>query len=277
MGNNADKRARQSANRAAATPERNSRGRVIASIAVALVVLVGLGAYLFTRDSGDGTDAAGSDEVESGTDAGAATDGADGADGAGGDPAAPTGCPPVEGAPERVASFGGPPEMCIDPAATYTATFNTSEGTFTAVLDASIAPETVNNFVVLARYRYYDGTPIHRVVPGFVIQGGDGDGEPYGSNDLGYNIDDELPDSSDEYTDYSLAMANAGPNTNGSQFFVVLPGGGSGLAPAYSLFGQVTEGTEVVDAIAALGREGADGPPSTEVTVESVVITEAPA
>ena len=89
--------------------------------------------------------------------------------------------------------------------------------------------------MVLARYHYYDGVPFHRVVPGFVIQAGDGDGDPWGNNDLGYEIDDELPADASAYTDYSLAMANSGPDTNGSQFFVVLPGGGAQLQALYSL------------------------------------------
>lgn len=260
MANNAEKRARQNANRAAgAPPQSNQRVRVIASLAVVFVVLVGLFAYFLTRDSGD--------DVSSGADT---SD-----DGAGGGETTP--CPPVEGSADRVTSFDGPPETCIDPATVaYTATFVTSEGDFSAQLDADAAPETVNNFVVLARYGYYDGTPIHRVVPDFVIQGGDGDGEPLGSNDLGYTIADELPASSDAYADYALAMANAGPNSNGSQYFVVLPGGGAQLQPAFSYYGQVTEGTDVVDAIADLGQEGVDGPPTREVTVETVEITETP-
>jgi cyclophilin family peptidyl-prolyl cis-trans isomerase len=185
---------------------------------------------------------------------------------------APTECPPAEGATERVQVFQGPPPECIDPDASYTATFDTTEGSFTAQLDAKAAPETVNNFVVLSRYRYYDGVPFHRVVPGFVIQAGDGDGAPWGNNDLGYEFGDELPDSSDAYTDYSLAMANAGPDTNGSQFFVVLPGGGQQLQPLYSFFGQVTEGQEVVDAIGALGT--ATQEPSKAVVINSITITE---
>lgn len=131
---------------------------------------------------------------------------------------------------------------------------------------------SVNNFVVLSRYHYYDGVPFHRIVPGFVIQAGDGDGDPWGNNDLGYTIQDELPASSAEYTDYSLAMANSGPNTNGSQFFVVLPGGGKQLQPAYSLFGQVTEGQDVVDAIGKLGD--AQQKPTEAVVIKSVKITE---
>lgn len=260
MANNAEKRARQSANRAAsAPPPSNQRGRIIASVVVVFVVLVGLFVYFLARDSGDDS-TSGADNAEGGAVEGETTP-----------------CPPVEGSPDRVTSFGGPPETCIDPAtADYTATFVTSEGTFSAQLDGEAAPNTVNNFVVLARYGYYDGTPIHRVVPDFVIQGGDGDGEPLGSNNLGYTIADELPASSDAYSDYSLAMANAGPNSNGSQFFVVLPGGGERLQPAFSYYGQVTEGTEVVDAIADLGEDGLDGPPTREVTVETVEITETP-
>lgn len=187
-----------------------------------------------------------------------------------------TPCPPPEGSERRVDRFTGPPPMCIDPAASYTATFHTSEGDFTARLDAASAPETVNNFVVLARYRYYDGVPFHRVVPDFVIQAGDGDGEPWGNNDsLGYTFADELPSGDDPYPDHSLAMANAGPDTNGSQFFVVLPGGGARLAPSFSRFGQVVEGTDVVDTIAGYGIEGSrDGRPSKAVVIESVEITE---
>jgi cyclophilin family peptidyl-prolyl cis-trans isomerase len=188
----------------------------------------------------------------------------------------PTECPPEQGASERVVKFAGPPPECIDPDASYTATFSTSQGDFTATLDSESAPETVNNFVVLARYRYYDGVPFHRVVPNFVIQAGDGDGEPWGNNDLGYEIADELPADASEYVDYSLAMANSGPDTNGSQFFVVLPGGGGQLQALYSLFGRVTEGTEVVDAIGALGTSAA-AEPSEVVLIDSVTITESPA
>lgn len=184
----------------------------------------------------------------------------------------PTECPPAEGASERVQVFAEAPPMCIDPDATYTVTFTTSHGEFSASLDAAAAPATVNNFVVLSRYRYFDGVPFHRIVPGFVVQAGDGDGAPWGSNDLGYSIEDELPESSSAYTDYSLAMANAGPDTNGSQFFVVLPGGGSDLGPLYSRFGEVTEGREVIDTIGALS-DGSQGP-SEVVLIERVTITE---
>jgi len=183
-----------------------------------------------------------------------------------------TPCPPAAGTEKRVERFAGPPPTCIDPDASYTATFSTTKGDFTATLDSKKAPVSVNNFVVLSRYHFYDGVPFHRIVPGFVIQAGDGDGDPWGNNDLGYSIHDELPASSAEYVDYSLAMANSGPNTNGSQFFVVLPGGGAQLQPNYSWFGQVTQGQDVVAAIGALGN--AEQKPTEAVIINSVRIDE---
>jgi peptidyl-prolyl cis-trans isomerase B (cyclophilin B) len=184
----------------------------------------------------------------------------------------PTPCPPAAGSAKRVQKFAGPPPTCIDPAKKYSATFDTTEGSFTAELDSGRAPVTVNNFVVLSRYHFYDGVPFHRIVPGFVIQAGDGDGEPWGNNDLGYTIQDELPASSDEYKDSSLAMANAGPNTNGSQFFIVLPGGGPRLNPPnYSLFGQVTQGQDVVNKIGTYANGEA---PTKAVVIKTVTINE---
>ena len=187
-----------------------------------------------------------------------------------------TPCPPAAGSQKRVQKFAGPPPSCLDDGAAYTATFSTTKGDFTATLDTATAPVASNNFVVLARYHFYDGTPFHRIVPGFVIQGGDGDGEPWGNNDLGYQFGDELPSGPEAYTDHSLAMANAGPGTNGSQFFVVLPGGGIQLNPAnYTRFGEVIEGQEVVDAIGELGNQNQE--PTEVVLINSVTITESPA
>jgi cyclophilin family peptidyl-prolyl cis-trans isomerase len=232
-------------------------------VAVAVVAVIAVVVVLVGGD--DGEDVASDGSTTTQTTASTTTAAA---------PAA-TECPPTTGSPERVAAFSGPPPTCIDPATTtYSARVVTNKGEFTIALDADAAPVTVNNFVVLSRYRYYDGVPFHRIVPGFVIQAGDGDGEADGSNDLGYTIDDELPASADAYVDHSVAMANAGPNTNGSQFFVVLPGGGRQLTPSYSLFGQVTEGTEVVDAIGELG--GDDQKPTEDVTIETVEIVETP-
>mgnify|MGYP002652007449 FL=1 len=160
--------------------------------------------------------------------------------------------------------------MCIDEAKTYTATMTTDAGDVTIELDAKQAPETVNNFVVLARYKYYDGLTFHRVIQDFMAQGGDPSGN--GSGGPGYEFDDELPQSGD-YEVGSVAMANAGPDTNGSQFFIITGDAGVQLPPSYSLFGKVTEGMDAVEAIEADGSVG-DGTPAKVHRIESVTISE---
>ncbi len=279
MGTNADKHARQKDRRNRVDEARRQlerkakRNRRMAILGGVLALVVVIGAVVALTGSDDS-----SEESVDASDGSTTTVASDAAE----LPAPPTGitlsaateCPPETGSEQRVQKFAGPPPECIDPAATYTATFATTEGEFTATLDSQQAPIAVNNFVVLSRYHFYDGVPFHRIVPGFVIQAGDGDGAPWGNNDLGYEFEDELPTDSSAYTDYSLAMANAGPGTNGSQFFVVLPGGGAQLQPNYTKFGQVIEGTEVVDAIGSLGT--ATQEPSKVVLIESVTITETP-
>jgi peptidylprolyl isomerase len=126
--------------------------------------------------------------------------------------------------------------MCIDPTKRYSAEIVTSLGALTVALDAAAAPKTVNNFVFLARYHYYDGVIFHRIIRGFMCQGGDPTGT--GRGGPGYRFDDELPQPG-RYEIGSLAMANAGPNTNGSQFFIVSGQSGVRLPPQYSLFGKV--------------------------------------
>jgi cyclophilin family peptidyl-prolyl cis-trans isomerase len=186
-------------------------------------------------------------------------------------PIGTTECPAEDGSSERTTSFDGRPPMCIDPTKQYDAVVTTDAGEFTIALDAAAAPETVNNFVVLSRYHFYDGVDFHRVIPDFVVQGGDAVGDPPGTGNPGYSIPDELPASVDEYVEGSVAMANSGPNTGGSQFFVWF--GPTPLpAPDYSLFGQVTEGLDVVDAIRADGTP--EGTPETVHTIESVEIVE---
>jgi cyclophilin family peptidyl-prolyl cis-trans isomerase len=160
--------------------------------------------------------------------------------------------------------------MCIDTAKRYTATIVTSKGTLTIALDAVAAPQTVNSFVFLARYHYFDGVVFHRIIPGFVLQGGDPTGT--GRGGPGYRFADELP-SAGRYEVGSLAMANAGPNTNGSQFFVISGPSGVRLPPQYSLFGKVVRGLEVVADIDAIGTSS--GTPKETVTIESVTISEA--
>src|ERR1700721_2165296 len=145
-------------------------------------------------------------------------------------------CPPADGSAPRTQTFSGPPPMCIDPANRYPAVMETSKGTLTRGLDAYGAPKTVNNFVFLARYHYYDDVVFHRIIPGFVIQGGDPTGT--GTGGPGYRFADELP-APGRYQVGSLAMANAGPNTNGSQFFIISGSDGVRLPPQYALFGAV--------------------------------------
>jgi cyclophilin family peptidyl-prolyl cis-trans isomerase len=182
-----------------------------------------------------------------------------------------TACPPAEGTAERLTTFDAPPAQCIDPAKTYTATVTTTKGAFTIALDAAGAPGTVNNFVFLARNHFYDGVAFHRIIPGFVVQGGDANGDPPGTGDPGYSFADELPEAG-AYKIGSVAMANSGADTNGSQFFVVSGDDGASLPPQYSLFGEVTEGLDVIAAIEATGTP--EGTPSEETTIESVTITE---
>ncbi len=145
----------------------------------------------------------------------------------------------------------------------------TSHGTLVIALDPLAAPKTVNSFVFLARYHYYDGVIFHRIIPGFVLQGGDPTGT--GTGGPGYKFADELP-APGRYQIGSLAMANAGPNTNGSQFFVISGPDGVRLPPQYALFGAVVSGGDVVAAIDALGTRS--GKPTETVTIESVTIAE---
>ena len=165
-----------------------------------------------------------------------------------------TECPPADGSAPRQQRFDAPPPMCIDPQRSYTAVMETSKGTLTIALDPAGAAKTVNNFVFLARYHFYDGVGFHRIIPGFVIQGGDPEGT--GRGGPGYRFADELPQPG-RYEVGSLAMANAGPDTNGSQFFVISGPQGTRLPPQYSLFGKVVKGLEVVSAIDAVGSSGA--------------------
>jgi len=178
--------------------------------------------------------------------------------------------PAEDGSSPKQQQFDGPPPMCIDASKRYTAEMVTSHGTLTIALDPIGAPATVNSFVFLARYHYYDGIIFHRIIPGFVLQGGDPTGT--GRGGPGYRFDDELP-ARGRYELGSLAMANAGPNTNGSQFFVISGPSGIALPPQYSLFGKVVAGLDVVATIDAIGTSS--GTPKETVTIESVTVTEA--
>jgi peptidyl-prolyl cis-trans isomerase B (cyclophilin B) len=175
-------------------------------------------------------------------------------------------------------TFTKPPTTKVDPDTTYLATFQTSCGDFTVRLDPEKAPITTANFMFLAGKRFYDSTWFHRIVPGgaagiAVIQGGDPEGS--GRGGPGYAIKDELPASPAAYKKYSVAMANSGPDTGGSQFFVSFDDNSKGLQANYSVFGEVVEGREVVDMIAKVPVGGASGDtPTQSVWIEKLTVKE---
>jgi cyclophilin family peptidyl-prolyl cis-trans isomerase len=187
-----------------------------------------------------------------------------------------TECPPTDASADQRREFADAHQLCIDPAKSYTANFDTTQGSFTVQLLPERAPGAVNNFVSLARWKYFDGTKCHRVIQDFVVQCGDPTAT--GTGGPGYSFADELPGAG-EYTIGSLAMANSGPNTNGSQFFVITGVSGTSLPPNYTLFGQVTAGLDTaVAAMAALFNpdQAANGvPPAADIILNSVTISEA--
>ena len=165
-------------------------------------------------------------------------------------------------------------EMQIDPTKQYIATIETNKGTMRAELYPQDAPQTVNNFVYLAREGYYDGVPFHRVIPGFMVQTGDPTGT--GSGGPGYRFEDEPVTR--PYEIGTLAMANAGPDTNGSQFFIVQGRDGTRLPPNYTIFGKVTDGLDTLNAIASV-RTGPGNPreqsrPQEPLNIERVTVEE---
>ena len=177
--------------------------------------------------------------------------------------------PPLDGSAPKKQKFDSAPEMGIDPSKRYTATMETSMGTLVIALDPIAAPITVNNFVFLAAQHYYDGVIFHRIINGFVCQGGGPDGN--GRGGPGYRFVDELPKPG-KYQIGSLAMANAGPNTNGSQFFIISGPSGVQLPPAYSLFGQVVKGLDIVEMMQNVPTGPGDRP-KDDVVIRSVTIT----
>jgi cyclophilin family peptidyl-prolyl cis-trans isomerase len=197
-----------------------------------------------------------------------------------GEPAEPT-CPEEDGSSPRTVTFAGPPPMCIDPSVTYIAEVQTSRGDFEITLDTDAAPQTVNNFAFLARWHFYDDVSFHRIIPGFVVQGGDPIGPELGTGGPGYEMGDsqdfggELPSAEPYYPRLSVAMANSGsdPQTNGSQFFIVTGPQGEALPNDFTRFGQVTAGEDVVADIEATGTS--NGAPSEPTVIEGITISEA--
>ena len=260
------KSGRQARQQALAEARRQQSRRRTVIVAVVFVAIIGLVAAVTGAFSGGGS----SKKVAS---TGSSTTQAPPSTVKGASVTSDTQCPKADGSSPRTTSFAKPPPMCIDVGKTYTATMQTTQGgPITIALDPKQAPKTVNNFVVLARYHFFDGVTFHRIVPDFVIQGGDPQGT--GQGGPGYAFADELPKAG-QYKIGSLAMANSGPNTNGSQFFIITGQQGVALPPNYSLFGQVTSGMDVVNKIAALAVPNApNGAPSQTVAMTSVTIAE---
>lgn len=185
-----------------------------------------------------------------------------------------TACPKADGTEERVTKFETAPPMCIDATKTYTAVFDTSEGEIEVLLDTAKTPKTVNNFVVLARYKYYDGTTIFRTDPSIdIIQGGG----LTNTDDPGYTIEDE--GNGYKYVEGDLAMARTmEPNSAGGQWFFVTGPNAAALdgQGTYVNFGKVVSGLDVVKGILALNSGSGDlgGAPSRTVVVKSVAIIE---
>jgi cyclophilin family peptidyl-prolyl cis-trans isomerase len=185
-----------------------------------------------------------------------------------------TTCPVADGSASRTTKFEKAPPMCIDEKKSYTATMSTSEGDIVIELDTKNTPKTVNNFVVLSRYKYYDDSFIFRTDPGLdIIQGG-------GSNNTdnpGYTIEDE--GSGYKYSEGQIAMARTGePNSAGGQFFIITGPNAAALdgQGTYVVFGQIAEGLDVAKAIIALNSGSGElgGAPSREVKISKVTITE---
>lgn len=267
-----DKRERKKANRAArlaaeqAAETRRRRLIFIRNAVILGVAIVIVGILLAGCSSDDGDDA-GRESVAAGPE---------------GSEQGAAGCPPADGAPDRRIDFSEPFEDCIDPSKSYTAIFETTHGTITVALDTERTPETVNNFVALARYGYYDGTDLFRVIPGSgIVQGGSPHTQDNADPGPGYTIEDEdLPFNPDDYGPGALAMARTqAPDSASAQFFFVAnengrylgdsaqPGGGT-----YVVFGQATDGLDELADLAELGSN--EGTTSEQITVTSVRITE---
>jgi peptidyl-prolyl cis-trans isomerase A (cyclophilin A) len=182
--------------------------------------------------------------------------------------------PPFDGSAPKTQQFAAAPEMGIDPTKRYTATLDTTLGEIVIALDAVKAPNTVNNFVFLALHHYYDGVIFHRIIPNFMIQGGDPTGT--GTGGPGFAFDDEIHPELNFNEPYIFAMANAGTRggrgTNGSQFFITT-GPTTWLQAKHSIFGEVAddESRRIVEKIGAVATDAGDRPLDS-VIVESVTV-----
>jgi cyclophilin family peptidyl-prolyl cis-trans isomerase len=253
-----EKQLRRLAERRAAERRRRRRQRVIAGVVAGALALgaVGFAGYVFLL---------GSEEERSRPAAGPASPSPSVT------PELPVACggrmPPQ--AEEEKRMYNAPPKMQIDPKKRYTAVMDTSCGRIELELFADLTPKTVNNFVFLAREGFYDGLTFHRIIPEFMIQGGDPLGD--GTGGPGYQFEDEIVKRLKFTEPGLLAMANSGPDTNGSQFFITTsePKHLNGL---HTIFGRVTSGTDAVRKIEAVGSPS--GAPSERVYIERVRILE---
>lgn len=228
------KRAEREARKRAA--KRRRRNQIIAVVGVLVLLLIG--GLLLTRVGGSGSSLA-------------------------------SGGPGCDGVGTGSTGYTEAPEMTIDTSKNYHATMTTSQGVVEIALFADKAPKTVNNFVTLACDGFYDGLTFHRVIPDFMIQGGDPQGT--GSGGPGYQFEDEFDPSLNFDKVGLLAMANSGPNTNGSQFFITVAET-PWLNQKHTIFGEVTAGYEVVEAISKVDK-GANDKPTTPVTIDKIEIT----
>ncbi|HEY5274338.1 MAG TPA: peptidylprolyl isomerase [Acidimicrobiales bacterium] len=190
-------------------------------------------------------------------------------------------CPPATaaGAAKRVIAFTTAPPVCVAANSVFNATVVTDVGTFVIHMTTASSPAAVNNFVFLARYHFYNGIIFQRVIPNFIVQGGDPTGT--GAGGPGYSFTGNKPPAScvakgDCYAtgDVALANSNSELSTDSSQFFIVVPGGASNLADSYTVLGQVTSGMNVVEKIAADGNSvAADGGVPPKVTHHMISVT----
>ncbi len=267
-----EKRERQRANKAAkqqqvARAETRQKGTRLGVIIVGAVVGVLAIAFIANTFVGGDDDASDTTLPDATGDVG--TDAADGVVFEPTGEFVPDGCPSPDGSADKQETFEAAPPMCLDPEKDYSALVTTNKGEFTIEFDQAKAPLTVNSFVFLARNKYFDDTTCHRIVSDFVVQCGDPTAS--GTGGPGYSFADELP-AAGEYQLGSIAMANSGPDSNGSQFFIITGPQGVSLPPSYALFGEVTAGYD--DTVAAMTAAATEtGTPSEPVDIESVVIS----
>lgn len=250
------------------------RKRLIQSLWVAAVVMIGVTIYNAARANPSTTTTTSADTTTSTTANTTSTTSEPSALGAAYDAfrAQPTACGAEAPPPAQDLQFSAPDDLQIDSSADVTARISTSCGDITIQLDPAAAPETVNSFVFLAEHGFFDGTVFHRIVPGFVIQGGDPNASGLGGP--GYTLPDEFPSEGFTYARGVVAMANAGSGTTGSQFFIVLDD--TSLPATFSPLGQVVDGFDTLDAIAAVpvgpSPSGETSLPLETVYINSVTI-----